>query len=84
MVTVVQVYMDGSGYEGYAGAVAFLVRTDGVHNERCVLRYCLGPLLDFFDHKFVPGPPSPENTNLYDLLSLSPSQNKLINVHKYC
>lgn len=46
MESVVRVYTDGSGFEGYAGAAAVLVRTDGVHDERRVLRYCLGPLTE--------------------------------------
>ncbi|VDB89214.1 unnamed protein product [Peniophora sp. CBMAI 1063] len=46
MPSVVRVYTDGSGYEGHAGAAAVLVRTDGVHTERRVLRYRLGPLTE--------------------------------------
>lgn len=46
METKIQVYTDGSGYEGYAGAAALLVRTDGVHKLQRVLCYTLGPLTE--------------------------------------
>ncbi|VDC04308.1 unnamed protein product [Peniophora sp. CBMAI 1063] len=42
--TVIRVYTDGSGYKGFAGAAALLIRTDGIHNMTRILRYCLGPL----------------------------------------
>ncbi|VDB85625.1 unnamed protein product [Peniophora sp. CBMAI 1063] len=46
MDSVIRVYSDGSGYNGYAGAAAVLIRTDGVHEQRRVLRYRLGPLTE--------------------------------------
>lgn len=46
MDSVIRIYSDGSGYKDQAGAAAVLVRTDGVHEHRRVLRYHLGPLTE--------------------------------------
>ena len=46
MSSVVRVYSDGSGYKGSAGTAAVLLRTNGVHNTRRVLRCRLAPLTE--------------------------------------
>ncbi|VDB87722.1 unnamed protein product [Peniophora sp. CBMAI 1063] len=51
MDAVIRVYTDGSGYKDQAGAAAVLVRTDGIHEHRRVLRYHLGPLSEHTVHE---------------------------------